>query len=216
MVWREEEIAVADIVSSFIPRCKNYVVAMQNGPELVYKLVCESPLPKIYLSYPISMIRDDPQIWGQIKDFRQRVKELSVAFDPYAIAESALLVEYKAAKSQNKNRRIVNIRVDEHNLRVPLQEIEQIEGDIQWQIIMRDYRVIEQSAMIVAFIPEKSGYPVLSDGVTRELTHAEECTKETYIIWQSRRTPSPFTHATQMFNTVDQFCSFLSSRVTIN
>jgi hypothetical protein len=60
--------------------------------------------------------------------------------------------------------------------------------------------------------PERNGYPVLSDGVTRELTHAEECTKETYIIWQSRRTPSPFTHATRMFNTVNQFCSFISSR----
>jgi adenylate kinase len=211
MVWREEEIAVADIVSSFIPGCENYVVAMQNGPELVYKLVCESHLPKVYLSYPISMVRDDPPIWTQITDFRRRVKEISIAFDPYGITESSLLVEYKTAKSQNRNRRIVNIRVDEHNLRLPLQEIEQVEGDIRWQIIMRDYRLIEQSDMIVAFIPEKSGYPVLSDGVTRELTHAEECTKETYIIWQSKRTPSPFTHATRMFDTVDQFCSFLFS-----
>lgn len=211
MVWREEEIAVADITSSFIPGCKNYIVAIQNGPELLYKLVCENHLPKAYLSYPISMVRDDPAIWGQIEDFRRRVKELLIAFDPFAITESSLLVEYEAAKSQRK-RSIVTISVNEHNLRIPLKEIEQIEGDIKWQIVMRDYKLIEQSDLVVAFVPEKNGYPVLSDGVTRELTHAEECTKETYIIWQSRRTPSPFTYATRMFNSVDQFCSFISSR----
>jgi adenylate kinase len=212
MVWREEEIVVADIVSAFIPGCKNYVVPMQNGPELVYKLVCENNLPKVYLSYPISMVRDDPAIWLQIEQFRQRVKDLLIAFDPYAITESSLLVEYEAAKSMNK--RIVSIIVDQHTLRIPLEEIEQIEGDIKWQIVMRDYKLIEQSDMVVAFIPEKEGYPVVSEGVSKELAHAEQCTKETYVIWQSRRTPSPFTNATRMFDSVDQCCSFLSSNKT--
>ena len=211
MVWREEEIAVADIASSFILGCKNYIVAMQNGPELVHKLVCENYLLKTYLSYPITTVRDDPEIWGEIEDFRRRVKDILIAFDPYAITESSLLIEYNAAKSQ-KNRSTVNISVDEHNLRLPLREIEQIEGDIKWQIIMRDYKLIEQSDMVVAYIPEKNDNPVLSDGVTRELTHAEECTKETYIIWRSRKPPSPFTQATRIFDNVDQFCSFISSR----
>ena len=211
IVWRDEEIVVADIASSFIPGCKNYIVAMQNGPELVYKLVCENTLPKTYLSYPITTVRDDPTIWGQIEDFRRRVKDILIAFDPYAITESSLFVEYNAAKSQ-KGRSIVNIPVSGHNLRIPLHEIEQIEGDIKSQIVMRDYKLIEQSDMIVAYIPEKNGYPVLSDGVTRELAHAEQCTKETYIIWRSRRDPSPFTQATRIFGNVDQFCSFISDR----
>ncbi len=211
MVWREEEIAVAETIASFIPECKNYIVAKQNGPELVYKLICENHLPKTYLSYPISTVRDDPVIWGQIEEFRRRVKDILIAFDPYAITESSLFIEYKAAKSQ-KNRSLVNISVDEQNLRIPLREIEQIEGDIKSQIVMRDYKLVEQSDMVVAFILEKNGYPVLSDGVTRELTHAEECTKETYIIWESTREPSPFTQATRKFDNVDQFCSFISSR----
>ena len=211
MVWREEEILAGEIASSFIPGCKHYIVAMQNGPELVYKLVCEDSLPKAYLSYPISLARDDPEVWSLIGHFRSRLKDTLICFDPYAITESALLVDCDAAKSQQKNRTHINVRVDEHILRIPLSEIEQIRADIEWQIVARDYKLIEQSDMVVAYIPEKGGFPVPSEGVTRELTHAEECTKETYVICPLGRVPSPFLRPTQFFKSTDEFCSFITS-----
>lgn len=212
MVWREEEILTGEIVSSFIPGCKHYTVAMQNGPELMYKLVCENSLPKAYLSYPISLVRDDPETWNLITDFRSRLKDELICFDPYAITESALLVECDAAKSQQKDRTYINLPVDDHILRIPLNEIEQVRADIEWQIVARDYKLIEQSDMVVAYIPERGGFPVPSEGVTRELTHAEECTKETYVIWPSNRPPSPFLRPTRFFSNTEEFCSFITSR----
>ena len=58
---------------------------------------------------------------------------------------------------------------------------------------MRDFKMIDQSDMIVSLVPELAdGKPGLSSGVERELHHAFEVGKEVYVIWACRATPSPF------------------------
>jgi hypothetical protein len=68
-----------------------------------------------------------------------------------------------------------------------------IAGDIDGQIYMRDFKLIDQSDMIVSYIPElPGGIPGLSSGVERELQHAFEHGKEVYVVWRPQRNPSPF------------------------
>ena len=72
-------------------------------------------------------------------------------------------------------------------------DVAQISSDIMGQIYARDFKMIDQSDMIVSLIPElPSGKPAVSSGVERELHHAFEGGKEVYVIWQCRATPSPF------------------------
>ena len=82
-----------------------------------------------------------------------------------------------------------------------------IAGDIDGQIYMRDFKLIDQSDMICSYIPElPGGMPGLSSGVERELHHAFEHTKEVYVVWKPKKTASPFITetATKIFTSTDE------------
>ena len=83
----------------------------------------------------------------------------------------------------------------------------EIAGDIDGQIYMRDFKLIDQSDMICSLVPElPGGVPGLSSGVERELQHAWEHTKEVYVVWKPKKNPSPFITetATKIFRSVDE------------
>ena len=70
-------------------------------------------------------------------------------------------------------------------------DVAQISGDIMGQIYMRDFKMVDQTDMIVSFVPElPNGKPGLSSGVERELHHAFEGGKEVYVVWACRGMPS--------------------------
>ena len=90
-----------------------------------------------------------------------------------------------------------------------------IAGDVDGQIYMRDFKLIDQSDMIVSLIPElEGGIPALSSGVERELQHAWEHTKEVYVVWKPAKPPSPFITetATKIFPTVDDALEYFESK----
>ena len=99
-------------------------------------------------------------------------------------------------------------------LRVSVREVLDIAGDIDGQIYMRDFKLIDQSDMICSYIPElPGGMPGLSSGVERELQHAFEHTKEVYVVWKPEKAPSPFITetATRIFRTVDEALAHFES-----
>src|SRR5678816_4580904 len=90
-------------------------------------------------------------------------------------------------------------------------DVIQISGDIMGQIYARDFKMIDQSEMIVSLVPElPGGKPALSSGVERELQHAFEGGKEVYVIWTAKGTPSPFITetATKVFTGVEEAMHF--------
>jgi hypothetical protein len=89
-----------------------------------------------------------------------------------------------------------------------------IAGDIDGQIYMRDFKLIDQADMICSYIPElPGGIPALSSGVERELQHAFEHTKEVYVVWKPKKNPSPFITetATRIFKSVDEALAHFES-----
>jgi hypothetical protein len=100
-------------------------------------------------------------------------------------------------------------------MRVPVREILDIAGDIDGQIYMRDFKLIDQSDMIVSLVPElPNGQPGLSSGVERELHHAFEHTKEVYVVWKPRKNPSPFITetATRIFRSVEEALAYFEDK----
>ncbi len=95
-----------------------------------------------------------------------------------------------------------------------VREILDIAGDVDGQIYMRDFKLIDQSDMIVSLVPELAGgIPGLSSGVERELHHAFEHTKEVYVVWKPKKNPSPFITetATKIFKSVDEALAYFES-----
>jgi adenylate kinase len=217
MVWREEEILATELLAKAMG-CYNSFFILSRGRhaetvESCMRLITRRDMRKVYPSFPMTHVFDLPDVLEEINAFRDALSEHFITFDPGDVDEKLLLERGIAATKEGRER----IEVEAHTfggraggvepLRVSVREILQIAGDIDGQIYMRDFKLIDQSDMIVSYIPElPGGMPALSSGVERELQHAFEHTKEVYVVWKPQKAPSPFITetATRIFATTDE------------
>ena len=224
MVWREEEILATELMAQAVG-CRNsfYVLSRgrhQSTTETCYRLVARNDMKKVYPSFPMSHVVDLPDVLAEIDQFRAALAEHFITFDPGDVDEKLLLDSGIEAAKNGKDWIEVEPhtfggRVDGEPMRVSVREILDIAGDIDGQIYMRDFRLIDQSDMIVSLVPElPGGIPGLSSGVERELQHAWEHTKEVYVVWKPKKPPSPFITetATKIFKSVDEALSFFQEQ----
>ncbi len=217
MVWREEEILATELMAQAIGgRTAFYILSRgryHDTTEMCWRLLTRPDMPKVYPSFPMSHVVDMPEILAEIDGFRTALAEHFITFDPGDVDEKLLLDRAIAAASDGRDW----VEADNHGepLRVSVREILDIAGDIDGQIYMRDFKLIDQSDMICSYIPElPGGMPGLSSGVERELQHAFEHTKEVYVVWKPARSPSPFITetATKVFPTVEDLLSHFEEK----
>ena len=214
MVWREEEIIVTELLASAMGCRDNFYILSRGRQsdtvETCMRLVTRPELRKVYPSFPMSHVVDMPDVLDEIARFRAALAEHFITFDPADVDEKLLLDRAIEAAKEGRKR----IDVTPHafggregaNVQVSVQEVLDIAGDVDGQIYMRDFKLIDQSDMIVSLVPElPGGMPGLSSGVERELQHAWEHTKEVYVVWKPAKAPSPFITetATKIFPDVD-------------
>ncbi|MHC4711254.1 MAG: hypothetical protein ACYTA3_12770, partial [Planctomycetota bacterium] len=116
----------------------------RDTTEPFLRLVTRPDMKKVYPSFPMTHVVDMPDVLAEIDHFRAEL-----AAHPFGAAQA------------------------ESQLRISVREVLDIAGDIDGQIYMRDFKLIDQSDMICSYIPElPGGLPGLSSGVERELQHA--------------------------------------------
>jgi adenylate kinase len=223
MVWREEEILATELLSQAIPGSRFYILSRGRHADTrrtLFRLVCRPGMRKVYPSFPMSHVVDMPDILAEIDSFRAALAEHFITFDPGDVDEKLLLERAMAAAREGKEfldvapHSFAGSRTVGEPIRVRVREVLEIAGDIDGQIYMRDFKLIDQSDMIVSLIPElPGGTPGLSSGVERELQHAFEHTKEVYVVWKPKKSPSPFITetATRIFSTVPEALSYFES-----
>lgn len=225
MVWREEEILATELMSRSIPSSRFYILSRgrhEPTARTLFRLICRPQMRKVYPSFPMSHVVDMPEVLAEIDKFRADLAEHFITFDPGDVDEKLLLERAIAASKEGKD----YIEVAPHAfggskasgaapIKVRVREVLDIAGDIDGQIYMRDFKLIDQSDMIVSFIPEiptASGkeFPGLSSGVERELHHAFEHTKEVFVVWKPRKAPSPFITetATRIFRSTEEALAY--------
>ncbi|MFZ2875617.1 MAG: AAA family ATPase [Phycisphaerales bacterium] len=221
MVWREEEILATELMSRSIPDSRFYILSRgRHAPttRTLFRLVCRPGMRKVYPSFPMSHVVDMPEVLAEIDAFRAALAEHFITFDPGDVDEKLLLDRAIAASKEGKDYLDVaphafggSKAASAKPIRVRVREVLDIAGDIDGQIYMRDFKLIDQSDMIVSYIPEiptASGteFPGLSSGVERELHHAFEHTKEVFVVWKPKKAPSPFITetATRVFRTTEE------------
>jgi hypothetical protein len=228
MVWREEEILATELLAQAMGcRDRFYILSRGRQAETVetcLRLVTRPDMKKVYPSFPMSHVVDMPDVLAEIDHFRAELAQHFIAFDPGDVDEKLLLDRaYEAARNgqdwvEVASHTFGGRRLEEDSiepLRVSVREVLDVAGDIDGQIYMRDFKLIDQSDMICSLIPElPNGTPGLSSGVERELQHAFEHTKEVYVVWKPRKNPSPFITetATRIFRSVDEALSFFDEK----
>ncbi|MSR29098.1 MAG: AAA family ATPase [Phycisphaerales bacterium] len=224
MVWREEEILATEIMAQAMGCANNFYILSRGRQsdtiETCLRLVTRPDMRKVYPSFPMSHVVDMPEVLAEINHFRAELARHFITFDPGDVDEKLLLD--RALEAARKGEDFVEIKphafgAREGNpvMRLPVREVLDIAGDIDGQIYMRDFKLIDQSDMIVSLVPElPGGVPALSSGVERELHHAFEHTKEVYVVWKPRKNPSPFISetATRVFRSVDEALSYFDAK----
>ncbi|GMU22722.1 MAG: hypothetical protein AMXMBFR13_28070 [Phycisphaerae bacterium] len=195
LVWREEEMMATEIISRILRGHGSfYVIARglaHDTAESVYRLLFERERRRVYPSFPMTHVMDMPAVLAEIDAFRDTLAEHFIAFDPGDLDEKRLLFEAGAATQRGEQS--FTLEVHGRTMVFPVEQVSAIAHDIDAQIYARDFKLIDQSDMIVSYIPEMpNGKPGLSSGVERELHHAYETTKEVYVIWKPKADPSPF------------------------
>jgi adenylate kinase len=227
MVWREEEILATELLAQAMGCSNNFYIVsrgrLQDTVETATRLITQPEMRKVYPSFPMSHVVDMPDVLAEIDHFRAELAKHFITFDPGDVDEKLLLDRALAAAREGKDW----IETEAHsfggragrNLRVSVREVLDIAGDIDGQIYMRDFKLIDQADMIVSYIPEiptatGKEFPGLSSGVERELHHAFEHTKEVYVVWKPKKAPSPFITetATRIFKTTEEALQYFESK----
>ena len=189
LVWREEEMLATSLISKAMGTTAHfYIIPRPEAVELMFSLLFRPDLPKAYISFPISHVQHLPEVLEEIAGYKAVLKQHMIAFDPYLLKEKRLEGELYAAL-QNRDD---FIKVD-NELKLDIHEVQEILPDIDGQIISRDFMLIDQSDMVIAYFPvDPQGVPIISPGVVSELSYAYRTTTKTYVIWKSAQEPSPF------------------------
>ena len=220
MVWREEELLATELLSKAVRGSEFYIVSRgrhEATTRTLFRLICRPDMKKVYPSFPMSHVVDMPDVLAEIDGFRAELAQHFIAFDPGDVDEKLLLE--RAIEGARAGKEFIECEPHAFGpsepVKVPVREVLDIAGDIDGQIYMRDFRLIDQSDMIVSYIPElPGGIPGLSSGVERELQHAFEHTKDVYVVWKPKRSPSPFITetATRIFGGVDEALSYFDEK----
>ncbi|MBN1805341.1 MAG: AAA family ATPase [Sedimentisphaerales bacterium] len=217
IVWREEEIIGTEMLCKGINETIPFYCLARGTEELTtetfYGLVFNGELKRAYLSFPMTAIDDRSNVKREIDKFRKAMKQSFICFDPGDLEESYLPL--KAQKASEEGLDYVEATALGRKVRLDLREVKQIERDINSQIYARDFMLIDQSEMIISFIPAMDdGRAAISSGVERELQHAHEAAKEVYVIWTAKQAPSVFVTqtATAVFNSLNQAAEFFKEK----
>jgi adenylate kinase len=217
MVWREEEILATEVLAMAIRGHGSFYVfakgAESSTVESLYRLIYKPQTKRVYPSFPMTHVMDLPDTLADIDNFRAVLEEHFITFDPGDLDEKRMLMD--ANEALKTGQATFTMDVDGKPVEFNAQDVADVARDIDGQIYARDFKLIDQSDMIVSFVPElPGGKPGLSSGVERELQHAYEATKEVYVIWQPKLEPSPFITetATRVFTSTQEALRFFQDQ----
>lgn len=217
MVWREEEMVVTEALAEAIRGYgRAYILARgeeRDTTESLYRLMFEPQRKRVYPSFPMTHVMDMPDVLAEIDGFRDIIAEHFITFDPGDLDEKRLLFDAGEATKRGENQ--IKVVANGREISFDVGEVTRVAGDIDGQIYARDFKLIDQSDMIVSYVPElPGGKPGLSSGVERELQHAWENTKEVYVVWKPACEPSPFITetATEVFTSVEDTLKYFQKK----
>jgi adenylate kinase len=211
--WRREEIKrVYSFAKSFKTRREVQLVAFENGPNFLKEVLWGIGKEKIYLSHPIT--GEGEGFFEDTFRFGQSLSDYYIVFDPYMIKDWDIVEKWRSTVNETIERgepRPRKLRFSmEYKTGIVEQEIDVLEleagiKNLRFQVIDTDYRIIENSAMVVVYHPRAS----ISAGVMCEMVYAKALGKLVYVYYPYE--PSPFFewYATRIFTQEKELREFL-------
>src|SRR5688500_340008 len=162
MVWREEEMLATEILANILRGYGHFYMISRgrNIPttQTIHRLMFERDKKKVYLSFPMSHVMDLPDTLAEIDQFKATINKHFTTFDPGDVDE--FILHKLADEAYQAGRDTIEVQAAEGVITLKTSEVMQISGDIMGQIYMRDFKMVDQSDMIISLVPElPSGKP---------------------------------------------------------
>ena len=197
LAWRSLESLRSEAIKQHLfiteegsRRISNFVVSTRHPYSTFYNLIFEPNPSRIYLSFPISETRKNPDDISDINGFRKEMYDIGsekgvAIFDPVAIDELAMKNALDESISKDKDTDMVTISnnhrwpfeipetlaEDVHwPITIPRNQIEEIIPDVNNQIASRDFTLVDSSLFLAVYRPIFNG--ILSRGVDAEIKRA--------------------------------------------
>src|SRR3989440_6776270 len=152
MVWREEELLATEMLANILKGYGHFYMVSRGRniltTQTIFRLMFEPQRKKVYPSFPMSHVMDLPETLAEIDKFRATINEHFVAFDPGDVDEFVL--HTTAQKASAEGQETIEVPAADGPVTLKTSEGEQISGGIMGQIYMRDFKMVDQSDMIVS------------------------------------------------------------------
>lgn len=215
VVWRDEETFITEILAAYT-RKPFYLLARREPPSLLLDILYrvekrrargEEPALKAYLSYPITHVLSEPEHFRLKDEIKEALRRAGIAvFDPITIDEAALVGLAENALREGADS--LEVEVDGCRLKLSVQEVLDARGDILDQIVARDYKLIDQSDVIIVYYPTT----VVSPGVLNEIHYGFTHNKDVYAIFPHEvRSPFFEYYTTRIFKSHEELIEYLSA-----
>ena len=210
--WREEETWISKFIAASVAKLLKkdipfFLLPKAQGPRTLVNLLSKPRSPKAYISFPITGI--SPEEAEIIGEFKSKVKESLIVFDPYRIKDRRLTVAYYTAEEEikeeisqiietlEKHERAETLwesyvdeltpltltRFDFSGVKLLGRELLSVIETIDSQIISRDHMLIDQSDFVIMYIKEERGSSKISAGCQSEMIYAYTNGKPVYVIF---------------------------------
>lgn len=187
-VWLDEEGFLTEQLAD-LKSIPYYVVSCQHDLENLYDLLF-SPKKKLYLSYPITLLRNNYEKIEEIRAFGSELQEDFIVFDPLYIKDMELVRSLEISDTETKISDIDQSMVER----------------IKARTISRDYQFIRQSDFVVVIYPTDK----LSPGVLSEMNFASRYNKPVYAVYTYARSLFFENLCEHIFDSIDELREFLS------
>jgi len=162
LMWRDEERLLTDIYAGICGGVRSFTVAAAEPPSTIEQLIWHPDVKRVYLSFPMTAIKNDKEANKEIRTFRDRLREFVVVFDP------------ASCEDYDKTYQRPDMKI--------------IKKEVGQATIERDFRYIDQTDAIVVYYPKR----VDSQGVDAEMRHAFESGKPVYLYCPDELRYGPF------------------------
>lgn len=179
VTWRDEETFLTETLAQF-QRKRFYLLARSEPISNIGNLIADPQMKKIYLSYPITAILDEkPELLREAEDFADELRKKYIVFNPLAIKD--LLASPSPTDLATQS--------------------------LRDSTVWRDFKLIDQSDMVVVYFPVKSNSP----GVNQEIVYGYSHGKLVYLYYPHTLSPfwDPKISVTAQFDTFEALRDFL-------
>jgi adenylate kinase len=211
--WRREEVSgIYNLARKYSPRRDVQLVAYSNKAAFLKDLIFNNNKLKFYLSHPIT--GEGKDFFLKVTKFAEYLSDYYIVFDPYLIRDWEIVENWRRVLNkaiENKEARPDEVTMDmdypegKRAFKLNSVEVESAIKNLRFQIIDNDYKIIENSDLLVVYHPRES----ISAGVMCEMVYAKALAKMVYAYYPYE--PSPFFewYATRIFQDENNLIDFL-------